>query len=79
MLYVYLQFQSYNFRRDFWINIHQPYTYDIELALSFLSLAAYLYFSRQHIRKYKARIENNYSSVQEIALRWLNQLHRVLF
>ncbi|NRB61876.1 MAG: AraC family transcriptional regulator [Saprospiraceae bacterium] len=77
--YVFLQWRSYNFRRDFWLNIHQPYTYDLELALSCLSLVGYLYFSWQHIIRYRSRIENNYSSIRQIALRWLNQLHWVLF
>ena len=79
LFYLYLQLRSYDFRFNFWFEIHKPYTYDLELALSFLSLSVYLYVSRKHIEKYKSRIENYYSSIHKIALRWLNQLHWVLF
>ncbi len=78
LFYCYLQFRSYEFRLFFWLEIHRPYTYNLELALSFLSLSAYLYFCRKHLEKYKIRIENNFSDIHRIALRWLNQLHWVL-
>jgi AraC-like DNA-binding protein len=79
MFYLYLQMQDYSFRRDFWIDVHQPYTYDLELALSFVSLSAYLLVSRGAIASYKRKIENSFSSTHYIALRWLDQLHLTLF
>lgn len=79
LFYCYLQLCNYDFRFYFWIEIHKPYTYNLELALSFLSLSGYLYFCRNHLKKYKIRIENNFSDIHRIALRWLNQLHGVLF
>ncbi len=78
-LYVFLQLSSYNYRHHFWMEIHKPYTYDIELGLSFLSLITYLFFSRKHLIKYKFIIENNYSNLHKITLKWLSQLHWVLF
>lgn len=78
-LYVFLQLNSYNFRHYFWIEVHKPYTYNIELGFSFLSLVTYLYFSRKHLLKYKFTIENNYSNLHRITLQWLRQFHWVLF
>lgn len=78
-LYVFLQLSSYQFRLYFWLEIHRPYTYVIELAVSFLSLLTYIYFSRKHLLKYKFIIENNYSNLHKITLQWLRQLHWVLF
>lgn len=79
LLYTYLQVRNYEFRLFFWLEIHKPYTYDLELAFSFISLLAYLYLCRKHLKTYKVRIENNFSDIHKIALRWLNQLQWVLF
>ncbi|MEM9895085.1 MAG: helix-turn-helix domain-containing protein [Bacteroidota bacterium] len=78
-LYVFLQTQTYNYRRDFWLEVHKPYTYNIELALSFISLGVYLIFSRNHLILYKGNIENSFSNTHAIALKWLNRFHLVLF
>ncbi|MEM9052645.1 MAG: AraC family transcriptional regulator [Bacteroidota bacterium] len=79
LLYIYLQMRSYEYRSDFWLGVHEPYTYDLELALSFISLSVYLVFSRRLIIRYKKQIENSFSSTQRIALQWLDRLHLVLF
>lgn len=77
--YLYLRFRDYSYRRDFWIEVHEPFTYDLELALSFVSLSVYLFYSRRLIIAYKKRIENSFSSTHKIALKWLDRLHIVLF
>ena len=79
LFYAFLQLRSYAYRRDFWIEIHEPVTYDLELALSFISLSIYLIFSRRLIVSYKKRIENSFSSTHKIALKWLDRLHLILF
>ena len=79
LFYVYLQLEDYSFRRNFWLEIHRPYTYDIELALSFVILIIYLVLSRFQIVKYRKQIENSFSDVSRIKLKWLNQLHILLF
>jgi len=79
LFYGYLQLEDYSFRRNFWLEIHRPYTYDIELALSFAILMIYLVLSRFQILKYRKQIENSFSDVSRITLKWLNQLHILLF
>ncbi len=79
LFYMFLQFQDYAFRRTFWLEIHRPITYDLELALSFLLMLTYLWLSRGAIRKYKLQIENSFSDIDKLTLKWLNQLHIVLF
>ncbi len=79
LFYFYLQLQDYSFRRAFWFEIHRPYTYDIELALSFVSLLIYLVLSRTQIKRYRKHIENSFSNLHRITLQWLNQLHIALF
>jgi len=79
VFYLFLQSKNYAFRREFWFEIHRPYSYDIELALSFLSLLIYLALSRKLIKEYKERVENSFSETEQVALQWLNQLHVVLF
>lgn len=78
-LYLFLQSKDYSYRRDFWLEIHRPYTYDLELILSFLSLMIYLFLSRNLIKSYRSRIDNAFSDLSRITLTWLNQLHIALF
>jgi AraC-like DNA-binding protein len=79
LFYCYLQLETYAFRRSFWLEIHRPFTYNFELALSFILLMAYLALSRFQIIKYRKQIENSFSDVSRITLKWLNQLHILLF
>lgn len=79
LFYCFLQLKDYSFRRDFWLEIHRPYTYDIELILSFTSLIVYLILSRNQVVRYRRQIENSFSDVSRITLKWLNQLHILLF
>ncbi|MEO0733898.1 MAG: helix-turn-helix domain-containing protein [Bacteroidota bacterium] len=76
--YVFLQSQDYGFRRDFWFEVHRPYTFDLELILSFVSLLLYLLAGRRLLLRYKDRIDNNFSSVARITLSWLRSLHLLL-
>ncbi|MEL6867864.1 MAG: AraC family transcriptional regulator, partial [Bacteroidota bacterium] len=77
-LYLYLQSQSYTFRRNFWINVHQPYTFDLEFILSISSVIIYLLLSLQQLRAYKQQVENYFSSLQSITLNWLRSIHLFL-
>jgi len=79
LFYAYLQLEDFTFRRNFWLEIHRPYTYDIELALSFAILMIYLVLSRFQLVKYQKQIANSFSDINRITLHWLNQLHILLF
>jgi AraC-like DNA-binding protein len=76
--YAFLQTEDYTFRRNFWIEVHQPYTYDLELILSFGSVFIYLLLGRRVLKGYARKIENSFSSLQRITLSWLSMLHLVL-
>jgi len=76
--YLFLQSRDYSFRRNYWFEFHQPLIYDLELALSFVSLFFYLLASQRHLRNYKAFIANHYSDLQRITLRWLGRLQAAM-
>lgn len=78
LFYLFLQGQDYPYRREFWLNVHKPYTYDLELILSFASILVYLLASLKQIRAYKQEIENNFSNLDRIKLNWLRSIHIVL-
>lgn len=71
LLYVFLQLSTYGFRRMFWLEIHRPYTYNLEFYLSFVSLAIYLFFSRKLVIDYQKWIKNHFSQTAQINLQWL--------
>ncbi|MCB0642529.1 MAG: AraC family transcriptional regulator [Phaeodactylibacter sp.] len=77
-LYVFLQTQDYRFRRNFWFDVHRPYTYDLEFQLSLLSLLLYLSLSLRFVIRYQHWINNRYSEVARIDLRWLKFVLRLL-
>ena len=70
-LYIFLQVQSYEFRRDFWFEVHRPYTYRIEFILTFFSLLIYLSLSIGLLKKYRNYIRNAFSEISRINLNWL--------
>ncbi|MEM6629107.1 MAG: helix-turn-helix domain-containing protein [Bacteroidota bacterium] len=70
-LYVFLQSQSYEFRRDFWFEVHRPFTYRVEFILTFFSLGIYLVASMRVLKKYQAYIRNAFSEISRINLYWL--------
>ena len=70
-LYVFLQVQSYDFRRNFWFDVHRPYTYRIEFILTFFSLLIYLGYSVGLLKKYRNYIRNTFSEISLINLNWL--------
>ena len=70
--YFYLVFQSYDFRRSFWFDVHRPYTYNLEFNLSLLSLIIYAAVSFFQIRRYQEWLKNNYSRTNKINLNWLS-------
>lgn len=73
--YLFLQTRDYAYRRWFWMEIHQPVTYDLELVLSLVSLSAYLVLGLRQIRRYQRRIENEFSNTHRITLNWLRFIH----
>ncbi|MEL6140866.1 MAG: helix-turn-helix domain-containing protein [Bacteroidota bacterium] len=70
-LYLFLRTQDYNFRRSFWFDIHQPYTYSLEFNLSLISLFVYTILSILLVRQYQRWVKNNYSEITKINLQWL--------
>ncbi|MFT4568521.1 MAG: AraC-like DNA-binding protein [Saprospiraceae bacterium] len=79
LLYLFLNLKEYSFKRWYWLEVHQPYTYRIEFDGTFLSLAIYLYGSIQLIKSYQRRLEDNYSDTHKIRLHWLRGLLIILF
>lgn len=77
-LYLFLRSRDYNFRRDFWYEVHQPYTYDLEYHLTLVSLLVYLWLSLRVVRRYQTWIQNRYSEIAEIDLRWLRTVLALL-
>jgi AraC-like DNA-binding protein len=77
--YIYLQLQPYSFRRDFWFEVHRPYTYDLELVLSMLSLAVYLFVARRVVSRYRRALPNQLSNIDRRTLQWLKIIHVALF
>ncbi len=77
-LYTFLQTRDYRFRRAFWFEVHQPYTYDLEFILTLLSLLIYLVLSIRLLRKYKRRIQNQFSDIARIKLNWLRVIQLIL-
>lgn len=74
LLYVFLRLGTYKDRRWFWMEIHEPYTYDLEFNLTLISLVIYLALSVRLVRNYQHWIKNEYSEISQINLRWLYQL-----
>ncbi|MEZ4917928.1 MAG: helix-turn-helix domain-containing protein [Saprospiraceae bacterium] len=70
-LYVFLQVKNYSFRRWFWLEVHKPYTYDLEFYLSLLSLLVYLFIAIRRVFEYQQWINNQYSEISKIRLNWL--------
>lgn len=70
-LYLFLTFQDYQFKRDYWLNIHRPYTYRLEFNGTFLSLAIYSIISFKLILRYQEWLGENFSETSKIKLNWL--------
>jgi hypothetical protein len=71
LLYWFLTFQDYTFKRWYWLEIHQPFTYRIEFDGTFVSLAIYLVFSLQLLRNYQKWLSDNFSEFSKMTLNWL--------
>lgn len=74
LLYWFLTFQDYTFKRWYWLEVHQPFTYRIEFDGTFVSLAIYLVFSLQLLRNYQKWLSDNFSEFSRITLNWLKLL-----
>ncbi len=78
ILYLFLTFQDYEFKRDYWLNIHRPYTYRLEFNGTFLSLAIYTVVSFKRILKYQKWLSENFSETSKIRLNWLKTILLIL-
>lgn len=74
VFYFGLFWSSYSFKRWYWLNIHKPYTYDLEFNLTLLSLVIYSFYSLKKIIKYQNLIKNQFSEISKIHLNWLKIL-----
>lgn len=70
-LYIFLQMRDYEFRRWFWLEVHRPFTYNLEFNLSLISLIIYMILSIRLILRYQNWINNHFSEVSQISLNWL--------
>lgn len=77
--YLFVRSQDYSFRRDFWFDIHRPYTYDFEFNLTLLSLLIYLVLSVKSVLTYQKWISNRFSQLAKINLNWLRITLALLF
>ncbi|MBF9220162.1 helix-turn-helix domain-containing protein [Hymenobacter ruricola] len=73
-LYWWLRFQPYAVRNDFWQHVHRPVTYRLEFIGTWVSLMAYLFLSLRLLRQYGRWLEDNFSEVSRLRLRWLRWL-----
>lgn len=60
----------YEMKRSFWLNVHAPYTYDLESILVCISLSTYLLLSIRYFRGYRKYLENDFSETSRISLQW---------
>lgn len=74
LLYWYLNFRNYEYRREYWINIHEPFTYRIEFDGTFISLAVYSFLSFLALRSFQRWLPSNFSETSKINLNWLKLL-----
>lgn len=74
IMYVTLRMGNYEDRRWFWMEIHEPVTYNLEFNLSLISLVFYLFLSIKLVAKYQHWIKNEFSEISKINLKWLRQL-----
>ncbi|MET1260249.1 helix-turn-helix domain-containing protein [Flagellimonas sp. DF-77] len=73
LLYLVLQTGDYGFRRWFWMEVHEPYTYNLEFNLSLLSLVIYLFKSYRLLGGYQTWIKDQFSEISKINLDWLRK------
>ena len=73
-LYWWLRFQPYAARNDFWQQVHRPVTYRLEFMGTWLSLMVYLVLSLRLLRQYSRWLEDNFSELSRLRLRWLRWL-----
>ena len=73
-LYWWLRFQPYAVRNEFWEQVHRPVTYRLEFIGTWVSLMVYLGLSLRVLRGYGRWLEDNFSEVSRLRLRWLRWL-----
>jgi AraC-like DNA-binding protein len=70
-LYLFLNFQDYVFKRNYWLEVHEPITYRIEFDGTFISLALYCFLAFIMTKRYQNSLQENYSNQDQIRLNWL--------
>ena len=78
LLYFFLHFQDYNYKRWYWLEIHEPITYRVEFDGTFISMAIYLFFSLRILLQFQKDIKDNYSNLERITLNWLKVILVIL-
>ncbi len=73
-LYWWLRFQPYAVRNAFWEQVHRPFSYRLEFIGTWVSLMVYLWLSLRVLRDYSRWLEDNFSEVSRLRLRWLRWL-----
>lgn len=73
-LYLFLQLQDYEYRRWFWMDVHRPYTYNLEFNLTLISLLVYTLLSLQSLRQYRKRLDDLFTETSRIDLNWLRSV-----
>ena len=71
ILYFFLFFKDYSFKRWYWLEVHSPFTYRIEFDGTFISLAIYSILSIFIIMNYQKELSENYSESSKVKLNWL--------
>lgn len=75
IFYCCLSISSYSFKRWFWIEVHRPYTYDLEFILTLISLFLYAYMCINMIGQYNRWIREQYSEISKIHLNWVKYVY----
>jgi AraC-like DNA-binding protein len=78
LLYFSITFSNYEFKRWYWLNVHQPYTYRIEFDGTWVSLTIYLILSFRLMQKYQVWVADNFSETSKIRLSWLKAILGIL-
>ena len=73
-LYIVLSLNTYEFRNWFWQTVHYPFTYRIEFDGTWLSLLIYVGLSLRLLQHYRRYVQENFSEISQLTLRWLQVL-----
>ncbi len=71
LLYWFLTFQSYDFKRWYWTDVHSPVTYILEFDGTLLSMVIYLVLSILLLKRYQNWLKDQFSEFSRVRLNWL--------